>query len=771
MDSDNVTLRTCFNLPPNVNSKSMYHVDTKNGIWLNSSMPSFEAISIFIIAVSQALHFVLKRFGFPLFLSQLIAGILLVEAIIDIKLKDAEDSVKVLGTISSIGYAIHVFQIGVKTDIDMIGKVGKKAVYLGCFSIIGSVLCGLIAARNLTKDYKEFYESFLFLVITISTTSFPIVTSLLNELKIVNSELGRIGQSAAIFGDMLSMILINSMIVMRLYTEVGVNDALGFLGLVIAFIFIVFHVIRPAMKWIVRHTAKNGPVKHVYIYSIICIFLVITSLSKWVPQFIMAPYLLGLAIPIGPPLGSLIEEKFDGLTTGLFMPLFVATCGMRMDHAVIHDFKGLHITTNSILIGLTYLAKFGTCFIIAVFAKFPARDGCALALIMSAKGYVEMATISFLSDSKLIRNDLLCLMSIAVVIIGSFTPMLVKFLYDPSRRYTAYERRTLMHLSPYSNLQIVTCIHVPNHITAVANLLEVSGASGERPIGVHVLHLIKLSGQAAPVFISHDMNQQDFSDNYYYSENVIQSFTRFEANNWGTMSVNVFTSISAQDLMYQDICTLALDTSASLIVLPFHRRWYLDGSVESEDKSIRMLNRTVLDRAPCSVGILVDRGYKRRVFSSAMSGDLTQKVAMIFLGGNDDREALIYAIRMAEDHNVRLTVLRLICPDVAGATNWSKVLDSGVLEEAKSNRYIRYIEQEVKGGPETAVIIQSAMKEFDFFVVGRAAKLKRQQTEGLDEWMEYPELGVIGDLFATTNVEEKFSVLIVQQQYLNPRLV
>ncbi|KAM7253496.1 hypothetical protein ACFE04_021650 [Oxalis oulophora] len=219
-------------------------------------------------------------------------------------------------------------------------------------------------------------------------------------------------------------------------------------------------------------------------------------------------------------------------------------------------------------------------------------------------------------------------MSIALVI-GSFTPMLVKFLYDPSTRYTTYERRTLMHLSPYSNLQIVTCIHVPNHITAVANLLEVSGASGERPIGVHVLYLIKPSGQAAPVFISLDMSQQDFSNNYYYSENSI---------------------------FYEDICTLALDTSASLIVLPFQRRWYLDGSVESEDKSIRMLNRTVQNRAPCSVGILVDR--------------------------NDDREALIYAIRMAEDHNVRLTVLQLICPDVAGATNWSKVLDSGVLEKA-----------------------------------------------------------------------------------------
>ncbi|KAM7257445.1 hypothetical protein ACFE04_013186 [Oxalis oulophora] len=426
------------------------------------------------------------------------------------------------------------------------------------------------------------------------------------------------------------------------------------------------------------------------------------------------------------------------------MPLFVATCAMRTDIANLNMLQGKQIVTKSIIILITLLAKFGTSFSILMYKKFPKRDGCALALIMCAKGFVEFGSISFMHDNKTFSSDLLSLMWIAIVIIGSVTQVLVKIIFDPSRRYKTYERRTMMHLSSNSNLQILTPIQFPNHVNAVTNLLEASGATGENPIGVHVLHLIKFSGQAAPVFISHDKQKTDISDKCSASENVILSFTRFEAQKWGSVSVNIFTAISTPNLMYEDVCTLALDSSSSIIIMPFHRRWYNNGCVESDDNSSRVLNQMVLDRAPCSVGMLVDRGYKRRSNSLKASGEIMQlNVAMIFLGGNDDREALD-----------------------ADTASWSRVLDTEALRDVKSDRNIRYIEYEANDGPSTTMIIRSMMKDFDLFIVERANNVECQQTTCLDEWVEYPELGVVGDMFAASDVEGKFSVLVVQQQHL-----
>lgn len=176
---------------------------------------------------------------------------------------------------------------------------------------------------------------------------------------------------------------------------------------------------------------------------------------------------------------------------------------------------------------------------------------------------------------------------------------------------------------------------------------------------INVLHLVKLSGAAAPVFLSLQKRCKSLTS-CWYSENVILSFKKFEGNHFGAVTLNAFTAICPPELTHDDICTLAFDKLASLIVLPFHRTWYIDGSLESEDHIIRNLNLKVLEKAPCSVGILIDHGSIRRpIYSDALT-DSYHNVAMPFFGGNDDREALTLAKRMARNHKVRLTVAQSI---------------------------------------------------------------------------------------------------------------
>ncbi|KAK3219948.1 hypothetical protein Dsin_013918 [Dipteronia sinensis] len=71
--------------------------------------------------------------------------------------------------------------------------------------------------------------------------------------------------------------------------------------------------------------------------------------------------------------------------------------------------------------------------------------------------------------------------------------------------------------------------------------------------------------------------------------------------------------------------------------------------------------------------------------------------------------------------------------------------------------------KEVAYGHETAMIIRSIVNDFNLIVVGRD-KLESQQTSGLIEWSEFPELGVLGDLFASVDYSGRCSVLVVQQQ-------
>ncbi|XP_029125221.1 cation/H(+) antiporter 8 [Cajanus cajan] len=334
------------------------------------------------------------------------------------------------------------------------------------------------------------------------------------------------------------------------------------------------------------------------------------------------------------------------------------------------------------------------------------------------------------------------------------------------KKYAAnYTKRNIFDLRRNAELRVLTCIHRPDNIPSTINLLEASYPTKDEPLCAYVLQLIELIGRASPVFICHQLHK---SSNNSMAEKLVDAFQNFEQEFKDALVVNTFTTISPAEMMYDDICTLALNKFTSLIVLPFHKKWSSDGSsVEIEDESLRELNYRVMERAPCSVGILIERAQMTHIFSP----ETPYMVCLLFVEGKDDREALYFAKRMMKNPHVRLTVVRFLAStkeENPKVKDWQEMLDTKILNDMKSEKVgeacVEYIEKRVKDGPETALVIRSLASEFDLIIVGRQAGIETPQTSGLLQWSEYPELGVLGDLLASTDAAGKASVFVMQQQ-------
>ncbi|KAJ0102818.1 hypothetical protein Patl1_06702 [Pistacia atlantica] len=83
--------------------------------------------------------------------------------------------------------------------------------------------------------------------------------------------------------------------------------------------------------------------------------------------------------------------------------------------------------------------------------------------------------------------------------------------------------------------------------------------------------------------------------------------------------------------MYDEICQMAHDKRATIVIMPFHKQWAIDGGVDSVSCAIQTVNINVLQKAPCSV-------------------------AAPFTGVQDDVESLSYA----RHEFVRLIVIRFL---------------------------------------------------------------------------------------------------------------
>ncbi|MED6136773.1 hypothetical protein PIB30_058967 [Stylosanthes scabra] len=225
--------------------------------------------------------------------------------------------------------------------------------------------------------------------------------------------------------------------------------------------------------------------------------------------------------------------------------------------------------------------------------------------------------------------------------------------------------------------------------------------------------------------------------------------------------------------MHVDICATAGRKKAAVIILPFHKHQRLDGSLETTRSDFKHVNRRVLENAPCSVGILVDRGLGGTSHISA--SNVSYSITVLFFGGGDDREALAYGARMAEHPGIRLTALRFVVEpsstgeivrvDMEESSSSGKLIseDEEFLNEFKAkianDDSVTYEERAVKNAAETVAVIREFV-HCNLVLVGR--RPQGEVAYALNR-SEYPELGPIGALLVSQDCPTIASVLVMQQ--------
>ena len=251
-----------------------------------------------------------------------------------------------------------------------------------------------------------------------------------------------------------------------------------------------------------------------------------------------------------------------------------------------------------------------------------------------------------------IDNQCFSVLNTAAMFITGIASHLVSTLYDASTRYMAYRRRTIQHSLSNLELRLLVCVHQEEQVPKIINLLEVSNPTSESPVSVFLLHLIELAGRAIPLLVAH----QPYKHFHHRPSPIINAFRMYERNNLSIVTLQPFTAIAPYATMHDDICTLAFDNWASLVILPFHKIWNTD---QNKDISkFRSVNLKVLDKAPCSVGILIDHGGGAT--RSVLGSWSLFRIGVFLIGGADDREALVYAMRMSEHANVTVTLVRFL---------------------------------------------------------------------------------------------------------------
>lgn len=344
-----------------------------------------------------------------------------------------------------------------------------------------------------------------------------------------------------------------------------------------------------------------------------------------------------------------------------------------------------------------------------------------------------------------------------------------------------YKKKTMQSSRVDAELRVLVCVHAPRNVPTIINLLEATRPNKRSPICAYVLHLVELTGRASAMLVVHATRQSGgpaLNKTQAQTEHIVTTFRNFEEH-VSYVTVQPLTAVSPYSTMHEDICNAAEEKGVAIIIIPFHKKQTVDGDMLETNPALRMVNHNLLQSAPCSVGILVDRGLNGS--NPLISNQASHQVAVLFFGGSDDREALSYGWRMSRHPNVNLTVMHFIPrkdetqtlkPDNDQLHDQrsliSNKLDEECINEMKmivaNDDSMSYIEKVVSNGEETVAAIRGMNNVNDLFIVGRGqGNSISTLTEGLTDWSECPELGAIGDLLASSDFETTASVLVMNQ--------
>ncbi|TVU19827.1 hypothetical protein EJB05_36002, partial [Eragrostis curvula] len=784
MDDDNIN---CYVVPQTTGTgRNIF----QGGSPLQESLPLLGVQLVLIVAITRVLYYLLRPFKQPR-----VGGIILGPSMLSRSpaFKDVVFPPRgepVLNTVATFGLMYVIFLIGVRMDPMLVVRSGKKGVVIGLSGFLLPLAMTYSASSGSAFDEEPEVtrrSTFLFALATsISSTSFAVLSPILSELNLLNSDLGRTAMSASMTTDGIAWLIMVGYILAEAFLVSPLTSLWAFLSVAALAAFILLVVRRIALK-VVERTPPGKPVDEAYVFFFLLIVLLVGFYSDVVgTNSFHGALMLGLAIPEGPPLGTALGEKIDAMVSGLILPLYYAMTGLSTDVWELHCGRLL------LVVFLGWFGKLVGVMLPSLYLEIPLLDAVSLSLFMNSKGIVEVITFTFFLTNKLIGKHTFSILVCSSVAITAVSVPVAALLYDPARRYAVYKRRTVQHLKVDADLRILACVHDESHVSGTLSLLEASHATPQTPINLYLLQLVEIAGRSAPVFIRHKLLRDAARDSGPSapptdSNRIINAFFRHELRHpEGAVSVHPYTTISPYSSMHDEVCRLAVEKRTSLILLHYHKRHMLEVRAAV---GLRVVNRKVLEVAPCSVAVFVDRnaagsvglssfipgpfhdhGGSSAAGRSAIAPMFHAAVAALFFGGGDDREALAYAVRMARHPGVTVAVVRFLPTRGIKDDPADRRVDNRAIEEAKAlasrNRNMKVQEELVGDMEKIAEVLRGLDKAgYDLVIVGmRHRWYPVMSANGLSDWSECPELGVIGDLLASSDFDSPYSVLIMKQQ-------
>ncbi|MBK7217884.1 MAG: cation:proton antiporter [Candidatus Promineofilum sp.] len=406
---------------------------------MDSELLNFLAAVVVVLVAAKVGGYASIRLGQPSVLGELLVGIILGPTLLNMLgawplLGGDEHLAASLTLFAEIGVILLMFLAGLELDLRDLLRSGRVAGLAGTLGVVVPLAGGFITARLFGVETVEA----IFIGLALSATSVSISAQTLMELGVLRTKVGLGLLGAAVFDDILVVLLLSGASVVFGAAEGGAGLAVILLRMVL-FLAGATGVGLFVVPWLMARV-EELPVSQ----AVPTAALVICFVFAWASEA-----LGGMAAITGAFMAGLflartaydrqIEHSLASLAYGLFVPIFLVNIGLQA------NLRAISGTAWFLAIALTVVAIFTKVIgsgLGALAGGFDRRDSLRLGVGMISRGEVGLIVASVALGAGLISQEIFSGVVFMVIVATLVTPPLLRLTYRDEAPAPAANPRT-----------------------------------------------------------------------------------------------------------------------------------------------------------------------------------------------------------------------------------------------------------------------------------------------------------------------------------------
>jgi Kef-type K+ transport system membrane component KefB len=624
------------------------------------------AVIIFACRLVRAL---MKRIGQPAVVGEVIAGILLGPSLLGAfpgHLTTRLFPVDVqpyLNVVAQLGLIMFMFTVGLELDTKLVeGKLRTVSV-ISLSSVALPFGLGIVLAEVIYSSHKvvttgsashvvKLLPFSLFLAASLSVTAFPLLARILTERGINRTTIGSLTLACGAVDDILAWSILA--VVLGVVHSTGIGDLGRLVGESVAFVAVMFIVVKPRLTWLAVRYRQEGTVTPDVMAVVLIGFLVSSYITAEIGiNVIFGAFLFGVVMPRQDTreLFHDILGRLEQVSVLLLLPVFFVVTGLDTN---VRALGGKSLVQLPLILVIAITGKFVGAAVAARVQGVAPKRSIAIGTLMNTRGLTGLVILNVGLSAGVLDSKLFTMLVLMCVLTTLMTGPLLSLVYpekEVMRDIAEAERAASGVVDAYRVLLLV------DEGADTGPLLELASAlaASERPSEVV---LTRFSSSPRSLELGSGLETQGGLQGQSLDQ-MLESLEELRGLASRLHERGVACTVRSQfsDDLARDLLTQASALEADIVLVGVDPVSSRTTAKRADDVAtwVRLLNE-----APCAVGLVSSRSVGGRLtigpgLAVAVAGERDHGLA-----------ALELALRLARAGQVSL--------EIAGETRQSRQL-------------------------------------------------------------------------------------------------